>query len=154
MMTAQQPDRCRTVTLRPASQSEAGLFYAQEPEMDRAMGIIGHVRMDFGHRGREFWTTWHPRGPREWNTHDFSMELDALVNQLRESGPLQSLNGMHRYCAEHGGKLPGGWTQQYGYIAESEHYRYYLRCCPVPGDYNGYLICQAKAHDQTGETAL
>ena len=31
-----------------------------------------------------------------------------------------------------------GWTQNYGYIVETEHYRYCLRCNPSPGDYNCY----------------
>ena len=29
--------------------------------------------------------------------------------------------------------------QNYGYVVETEHYRYCLRCNPSPGDYNGYL---------------
>jgi len=39
---------------------------------------------------------------------------------------------------EHGGKISGGWTQNYGYVVETEHYRYCLRCNPSPGDYNCY----------------
>ena len=42
---------------------------------------------------------------------------------------------------EHGGKIAGGWVQNYGYIVETEHYRYCLRCNPSPGDYNAYLTC-------------
>ena len=45
---------------------------------------------------------------------------------------------MERFCYEHGGKISGGWTQNYGYIVETEHYRYCLRCNPSPGDYNCY----------------
>lgn len=48
--------------IRPASFDEAGLFYAMKPEEDQRLGCIGHVRMDFGHRGKEFWHTWWPRG--------------------------------------------------------------------------------------------
>ncbi|MEI3579084.1 MAG: hypothetical protein V8Q30_03345 [Acutalibacteraceae bacterium] len=29
----------------------------------------------------------------------------------------------------------------FGYIVETEHYRYCLRCTPSPGDYQGYLYC-------------
>ena len=46
---------------------------------------------------------------------------------------------MERFCYARGGKISGGWTQNYGYIVETEHYRYFLRCNPSPGDYNGYL---------------
>lgn len=45
---------------------------------------------------------------------------------------------MERFCYEHGGKISGGWTQNYGYVVETEHYRYCLRCNPSPGDYNCY----------------
>ena len=41
--------------LRPASPDEAGLFYSElEPEKDEALGTVGHVRLDFGHGGKEF----------------------------------------------------------------------------------------------------
>ena len=50
------------------------------------------------------------------------------------------------------GAISGGWVQNYGYIAESERYRYYLRCNPVRGDYNVYLTCQAKEYDTTRGT--
>ena len=54
--------------IRPASSEEAGLFYALPPEQDEALGAIGHVRIDFGRSGSEFWHTWHPRGPAELNS--------------------------------------------------------------------------------------
>lgn len=37
---------------------------------------------------------------------------------------------MEGYCRAHGGEISGGWQQNYGYIVETEHYRYYLRCNP------------------------
>ena len=46
---------------------------------------------------------------------------------------------MERFCYDHGGKIDGGYVQNYGYIVETERYRYCLRCNPSPGDYNGYL---------------
>ena len=48
---------------------------------------------------------------------------------------------MRRYCHSHGGGISGGWTQNYGYVLETEHYRYCLRCNPVEGDYQAYLTC-------------
>ena len=89
----------RTFTLRPASEPEAGLFFAQTPEQDRAMGIIGHIRMDFGRSGKEFWHTWHPRGPQEWNTPVFSDELNSLVDELRKNSPLKSRSVTATICA-------------------------------------------------------
>ena len=31
--------------------------------------------------------------------------------------------------------------QNYGYVVETENYRYCLRCNPVHGDYQAYLAC-------------
>lgn len=127
--------------VRPASPEEAGLFYAQTPEQDEALGAIGHVRIDFGHKGKEFWHTWHPRGAEERNSPEFKAELDEVVGQLRKS-VLQDLASMRSYCYSHGGEIEGGiCTQNYGYTVETERYRYLLRCNPVKGDYQAYLSC-------------
>ena len=124
--------------IRPARPEEAGLFYAQHPEEDKRLGAVGHVRMDFGRSGNEFWHTWWPRGPEELNSPTFKLELQEVVDTLRES-VLKNRFAMERFCYACGGKISGGWTQNYGYIVETEHYRYCLRCNPSPGDYNGYL---------------
>ena len=132
-----QPNNAR-FQIRPASPEEAGLFYAQLPAEDQRLGAIGHVRMDFGRSGNEFWHTWWPRGPEELNSPAFKSELQEVVDELRES-VLKNRFAMERYCYGHGGKISGGWVQNYGYIIETENYRYCLRCNPSPGDYNAYL---------------
>ena len=129
-----------TYAIQPTSDVKAGIFYALSPEMDAELGCIGHVRMDFGHHGKEFWHTWHPRGSEELNSSEFKEELGSVVDYLRES-VLKDLPSMERYCREHGGEISGGWSQNYGYIVETENYRYCLRCNPIPGDYQAYLNC-------------
>ena len=126
--------------IRPARPDEAGLFFTQHPAEDERLGAIGHVRMDFGRSGNEFWHTWHPRGPAELNTPEFKAELRQVVDKLR-TDVLKSRFAMERFCYGHGGKIDGGWAQNYGYIVETKHYRYCLRCNPSPGDYNAYLTC-------------
>ena len=93
--------------------------------------------MDFGRSGNEFWHTWWPRGPEELNSPAFKAELQQIVDKLRED-VLKSRFAMECFCYDHGGKISDGWTQNYGYIVETEHYRYCLRCNPSPGDYNCY----------------
>ena len=39
--------------LRPAAREEAGLFYSDE-QAERALGTVGHVRMNFGSSGKGF----------------------------------------------------------------------------------------------------
>ena len=124
--------------ISPARPEEAGLFFAQHPAEDKRLGTIGHVRMDFGRSGNEFWHTWWPRGPEELNSSAFKAELQEVADTLRKD-VLKNRFAMERFCYEHGGKVNGGYVQNYGYIVETEHYRYCLRCNPSPGDYNGYL---------------
>ena len=71
--------------IRPARPEEAGLFYTLHPEEDKRLGTVGHVRMDFGRSGNEFWHTWWPRGPEKLNSPAFKLELQEVVDTLRES---------------------------------------------------------------------
>ena len=77
------------------------------------LGAIGHVRIDFGNSGNEFWHTWWPRGSEELNTSPFKEDLQQVMNRLRED-VLKNRSAMERFCYEHGGKISGGWTQNYG----------------------------------------
>ena len=88
--------------IRPARPDEAGLFYAQLPDEDKRLGAIGHVRMDFGKSGNEFWHTWHPRGAEELNSPAFKTELQKIVDKLRED-VLKNRFAMERFCHQHGG---------------------------------------------------
>ena len=137
MKTSTDPPASR---VRPAQPEEAGAFFAQTPEQDAQMGAIGHVRMDFGGSGKEFWHSWHPRGREELNSPEFKAELQRVVDTLRET-VLKDLSSMQRFCSENGGDISGGWSQNYGYVVETEHYEYCLRCNPVKGDYQAYLSC-------------
>lgn len=128
---------------RPASPEEAGFFYALAPEEDAKLGAVGHVRLDFGRGGKGFYTTWWPRGPQKLNTPEFRNELDDVVNELRES-VLKDRASMSRYCHGHGGAIEGGWRPNFGYVVETERYRYCLRCNPGAGDYDGYLTAYDK----------
>lgn len=93
--------------LRPASPDEAGLFFVLPPEKNEELGAIGHVRIDFGYKGREFWHTWWPRGPEELNTPEFKAELDKVVTDLR-LGALKDLASMRRTAG--GGKTAPSQT--------------------------------------------
>lgn len=127
----------------PAYPEQYMMFYTMSPEKDAANRCIGHVRIDFGHQGKEFWTTWHKRGPEEWNNAAFKAELTEVMNFLRKS-VLKDFPSMLLFCKENGGQIDGGWVQNYGYIVETDGYRYYLRCNPVQGDYQAYLTCCKK----------
>ena len=138
--------------LRPASSEEVGLFYSQTPERDEELGTIGHVRIDFGYEGKEFWHTWWPRGPEELNTQEFKEDLNKVVNDLRQ-GILKDLSSMRRRCYGSEGAIEGGsCCQNYGFTLETERYLYRLRCNPIEGDYQAYLSCFVRQEQQMGLT--
>lgn len=78
--------------LRPASIEEAGLFYSQMDEAeDAVLGTVGHIRMDFGASGKEFYHTWWPHNGDQFNTGEFKDELQKFVDMLRaEWSPYES----------------------------------------------------------------
>lgn len=142
-----KPDSPKYV-LRPAAPEEAGLFYSQN-EKDPELGTVGHLRIDFGSNGKEFWSTWWPHNSDELNTPGFKADLQEFVNELRKTGPLNSLSAMAEYCSGRAaGGLKVGAQESYGYIAESESYRYFLRCTPIQGDYNAYLYIYDKRQQE------
>ena len=47
---------------------------------------------------------------------------------------------MFEYCCSNGEKLDGGTGGSFGFIAESENYRYCLRCTPRNNDYSYIYI--------------
>ena len=136
------------VLLRPASLEEAGLFYSElDAEQDKALGTVGHIRMDFGHNGKEFWHTWWPHNEDQLNTPEFKDELQTIVDTLRTDGPLKDLTAMRSFCAQNGGAITRD-GRSFGYVVETDHYRYCLRCTPSPGDYQGYLYCYDKQQQE------
>ena len=130
-----------SIHIRPASPEEAGLFYSElEETADKELGTVGHVRMDFGASGKGFHHTWWPHNGDQFNTGEFKDELQKVVDALRADGPLKDLSAMSAYCHRNDGAITQD-GRSYGYIAETKHYRYCLRCTPSPGDYQGYLFC-------------
>lgn len=134
--------------MRPASLEEAGLFYSElDVEQDKALGTVGHVRMDFGHHGKEFWHTWWPHNQNQLNIPEFKDELQTIVDTLRADGPLKDLTSMRSFCAQNGGAITED-GRSFGYVVETDRYRYCLRCTPSPSDYQAYLYCYDKRQQE------
>ena len=137
----QHPAVDRTVfEISPIAADKTDWLYSDESK-DAERGVIGHLRGDFG-SGKEFWTTWwsHQDG---LNKQPFKLELDAVVNWLRQDfGPLNNLQSMSGFCSirEDKAKLVTS-LPDYGFQIETPNHQYYLRCNPTRGDYNFYLYC-------------
>ena len=123
--------------LRPFFGEEKSLFYSAPTEtVDEALATVGHLRADFGRLGKDFQSSWNPHNGDRFNTPEFKAALKEFVDGLRKSGgPLKSLSAMRKYCAEReeAAKLEEG---AYGFIAETERFRYALRFTPLPGQYH------------------
>jgi hypothetical protein len=133
-----QPDD-RQFPLRPASPDEAGLFFSQD-ELDAELGTVGHLRFDHGSGGKEFWHSWWPHNGDTLNTPEFKAELQAFMDEMRKVGPIRDGSAMFDYCYSNGEKLEGGAGGSFGFVTESEHYRYCLRLTPRSGDYSYIYI--------------
>ena len=125
---------------------ENRLFYSDTGETKK-LGCIGHLRGDFGHDGKEFWTTWFPHENHEKNDEVFREIFDRVINLCREKGnPLCSRGDMRAYCREYPEcRLETGYSPTWGFRIPTQEYMLYLRCCPdVVGDYNFYVYAYDK----------
>ena len=129
------PQDPRKYVLRPAYHDEAGLFYSQMEE-DAAQATVGHLRMDFG--GGRLHHSWWPHNDDQFNTPEFKAVFQEFVDELCALGPLQSEAAMHRWCYGY----PEGEIGQdrIGFVAETEDYRFCLRCTTDRSDYS-YIYC-------------
>ena len=65
-----------------------------------------------------------------------------------------SLNGTYQVVSLDSGEVLFTWPYTIceihaeGYVVETDHYRYCLRCTPSPGDYQGYLYCYDKQQQE------
>lgn len=133
--------------LRPASDDEVGLFYSMSDEKDVELATVGHLRQDFGSSGESFYTTWWKHNGGALNTAEFKSEFEEVINELRKCGPLKSLAKMSSFCYEHGEKIIGS-NNSFGFITETENYRYALRLTPQRGDYNAYVYAFDKRQQE------
>ena len=125
---------------------ENRLFYSDTGET-KELGCIGHLRGDFGHDGKEFWTTWFPHENHEKNDEVFREIFDRVINLCREKGnPLCSRGDMRAYCREYPEcRLETGYSPTWGFRIPMQDYMLYLRCCPdIVGDYNFYVYAYDK----------
>lgn len=132
------PSDPRKFILRPASREEAGLFYSHlEPEPDIEDSVVGHLRLYFD-SGGQFRHSWWPHNDDRLNTPEFKKALQTFMDEMRTRGPLKSDAVMHRWCYRSSANEIG--REQFGFIAETENYRFCLRCTTLGGDY-GYIYC-------------
>ena len=102
----QQTERetVQNMVWKPLEAEKLDWLYSGNHEEDLERGCIGHLRGDFGHSGKEFWTGWFDHQP-DLKNKAFQDELQDVVNGLRrEGGLLKDFASMSRQCRN--GLLP------------------------------------------------
>ena len=132
------PERRLRYELKPLSADEFNRLGSNDETT--APYAIGHVRINFGRSGTEFWNTWWPKNEEKFNTPAFKTVLKEFIDDLRAVGPLRNRRAMEKYCSGHADGEHHTWLGNlYGYTAETEHYRFSMRFDPRPGMYDCYL---------------
>lgn len=130
-----------------AAEEHKTMFYSDcSPELREA--CVGHLRMDFGRVGKEFYSTWWGNRP-ELNDKTFRNELDDVINALRKDGLLKSRSEMMKFCSENS-HLPLGESR--GFAVETEQHLFLFRCKPQVGDYDCYCYCYNKQELQMAQS--
>lgn len=116
-------------------------FSNSEPR--ETVGVIGHLRGDFGKNGHEFWTTWFDTNPK-LNTVKFKEEIDSVINELRETilKDRKSMNTAARQYSQ--SKIVSESGETYGVFIETDSYEYSIRMNVNAGTYDFYCYCADK----------
>lgn len=78
--------------IRPLEGNEQMYSYRQSQQISTQTGLIGHLRMDFGSEGKNFYTSWFD-DRADLKTDAFKHEFDAVINALREGKCFADKNG-------------------------------------------------------------
>ena len=122
-------------------------LYFSDSSKDAERGCVGHLRIDFGRDGDEFWTSWFDH-QENLKTEEFKQEFDDVINELRKTvlsnfNEMSSVCSLHRDCSVEG---------SYCFKVETDRYEYYLRCIPSAGSYNAYCYCYDKEQQELSQS--
>ena len=129
------------MTLRPMAGLESLYCYKQSQQIMAQTGCIGHLRLDCGPDGKDFYSSWDDHSSH-LNTPEFKAFFDAAVNALRSDAQyrriLRSRSDMASCCySQPDSQIT---DREYGFRADSDSYTLMLRLNPHRGEYS-YLYC-------------
>lgn len=134
----QRQDNPNMFNLVPAGPEEADLFYSDTSKpYERA--CIGHLRGYYADGGKRLYTSWFEH-QSELKTPEFQEEFDTFINGLLKQNTLNTRPNLQCFCMRYPeARIPGVcYKDTFGFRAESEKHRYYLRLSLMPGDYALY----------------
>ena len=92
------------LTFRAAAPGERLYIARQSTQIEGQTGSVGHLRVDMGEDGKEFFPQWTSHR-ENLDTEEFQQELEcvmeALVGDEQYGGFLKSRDAMRDFCREH-----------------------------------------------------
>ena len=138
------PDIIR-INIRAMTPDERGFAYTQ-PDLHEVSGCIGHLRVDMGNTGTQFFSSWDDH-QADLKTADFKAEFDAVINALRNDteygGILASRTALASYCLRQPESVYEN-GREYGFRVDTDKYSYLLRLNPNRGEYAAYCYAYEK----------
>jgi len=138
------PDNLR-INIRAMTPDERGFAYTQ-PDLFEVSGCIGHLRVDMGNTGTQFFSSWDDH-QADLKTADFKAEFDAVINALRNDteygGILASRTALASYCLRQPESAYEN-GREYGFRVDTDKYSYLLRLNPNRGEYAAYCYAYEK----------
>ena len=138
------PDNMR-INIRAMTPDERGFGYTQ-PELFETAGCIGHLRVDMGSTGTQFFSSWDDH-QGALKTADFKAEFDTVINALRDDaeygGILASRAALASYCLRQPESVYEN-GREYGFRVDTDKYSYLLRLNPNRGEYAAYCYAYEK----------
>ena len=138
------PDNLR-INIRAMTPDERGFAYTQ-PDLFETSGCIGHLRVDMGNTGTQFFSSWDDH-KADLKTAEFKNEFDAVINALRNDteygGILASRTALASYCLRQPESLYEN-GREYGFRVDTDKYSYLLRLNPNRGEYAAYCYAYEK----------
>lgn len=114
---------------------------------------VGHLRIDFGKEGDEYWSKFFEHTQTTaLLTDDIRREINHHVHNLYNCGMLCHLQGMRSFCHARPEAIIGtafdGYTNEYGFVTQDEHLTFYTLCRPLQGDYQAYIRIYIKHFEE------
>ena len=140
----QAQDDTMRVTVRSASRDEQEFAYTPGGFDGDASGCLGHLRVDMGSDGKEFYTDWTPHMLKDM-PDGFDVYLNTLISELRTNrafdGMLTDRGTLSSFCYHHPESRILGEDNKYSFRVDAREYAMILRLTPNRGEYSAYAYC-------------
>ena len=125
---------------------ERDYAYTQPYQLMAHTACITMMKGSFGNDGNTFYPKFEDQ-IKKYRTKDFEQDFDAVLEELRNVGILNSMKSLQEYCYDNpDGRFNGNFTREYGYRIDTDKYTYLLRCIPQEGDEAVYCYAYVTEH--------